>query len=246
MECGGIEQLADTSTSGCRPFSHIDNINRKTHRKRRQSAGRFGISPTEGNEVVIDFLRPADALDRLLRTQAARPLLTWYDDATGERVELSVATAANWAAKTANMLVDDDVDAVRPDPPAQWLTAVAALGAWTAGVAVVDVGGVTLPGDPATFMHDVLPQPDALLAGPAVPVELTVPPLDLPPRPRLLSTLPLTSYDGLAAALLLPLAHGGSAVLVVSPDAAKLPARAAAERCTHTAGCDVDGLPRVL
>ena len=35
-----------------------------------------------------------------------RPLLTWYDDATGERTELSGATLANWVAKTANLLVD--------------------------------------------------------------------------------------------------------------------------------------------
>ena len=48
--------------------------------------------------------------DRLL-TQAvaddpARPLITFYDDSTGERVELSVVTFANWVAKTANLLVD--------------------------------------------------------------------------------------------------------------------------------------------
>src|SRR2546430_13689442 len=35
-----------------------------------------------------------------------RPLLTWYDDGTGERVELSGATLGNWVAKTANLLVD--------------------------------------------------------------------------------------------------------------------------------------------
>ena len=35
---------------------------------------------------------------------AARPLITFYDDATGERVELSAATTANWAAKAANLL----------------------------------------------------------------------------------------------------------------------------------------------
>ena len=39
-----------------------------------------------------------------LRRDGTRPLLTWYDDASGERIELSVATAANWAAKTANLL----------------------------------------------------------------------------------------------------------------------------------------------
>ena len=43
----------------------------------------------------------------LARTDAARPLLTFYDDATGERVELSVATFANWVAKTASLALDD-------------------------------------------------------------------------------------------------------------------------------------------
>ncbi|MFD0786819.1 TIGR03089 family protein, partial [Micromonospora azadirachtae] len=45
-----------------------------------------------------------------------RPLLTWYDDASGERTELSGATLANWVAKTANLLVDGA--AVGPDDTA--------------------------------------------------------------------------------------------------------------------------------
>ena len=42
----------------------------------------------------------------------ARPLVTFYDDATGERVELSVATYANWVAKTAG-LAQDELDVER-------------------------------------------------------------------------------------------------------------------------------------
>ena len=34
-------------------------------------------------------------------------MLTFYDDATGERTELSAATLGNWAAKTANFVVDE-------------------------------------------------------------------------------------------------------------------------------------------
>ena len=49
--------------------------------------------------------RPADRLDAYAG-DPARPLLTWYDDGTGERVELSGATLGNWVAKTANLLVD--------------------------------------------------------------------------------------------------------------------------------------------
>ncbi|MFD0393659.1 TIGR03089 family protein [Streptomyces nogalater] len=50
---------------------------------------------------------PADLLASALAADPGRPLVTFYDDATGERVELSVATFANWVAKTANLLQGD-------------------------------------------------------------------------------------------------------------------------------------------
>jgi uncharacterized protein (TIGR03089 family) len=72
---------------------------------------------------------------------AARPLITSYDDATGERIELSGTTAANWAAKTANLLRDEcDVEpgtAVAMLLPAHWQTAAVLLGAWWCGAEVV-------------------------------------------------------------------------------------------------------------
>ncbi|MGH3681973.1 MAG: TIGR03089 family protein [Natronosporangium sp.] len=76
----------------------------------------------------------------------ARPLLTWYDDGTGERVELSGATCANWLAKTANLLVDG-VGLAAPatavvDAPPHWQTAVIMLGCWSAGLAVAPPGEV--------------------------------------------------------------------------------------------------------
>ncbi|RJQ68008.1 TIGR03089 family protein [Pseudonocardiaceae bacterium YIM PH 21723] len=78
-----------------------------------------------------------------LRADSARPLITYYNDATGERVELSVATLSNWAAKTANWL-RDELDIQPGDPisvalPAHWQTAGALLGAWWCGAHVVDV-----------------------------------------------------------------------------------------------------------
>ncbi|QWF79270.1 TIGR03089 family protein [Amycolatopsis sp. CA-230715] len=77
----------------------------------------------------------------LLRSSAARPLITHYDDAAGSRIELSVATTANWAAKTANWLVDEiDVepgDDVVVDLPSHWQTAGVLLGAWWCGANVV-------------------------------------------------------------------------------------------------------------
>ncbi|GGP70146.1 TIGR03089 family protein [Saccharothrix coeruleofusca] len=77
-----------------------------------------------------------------LLTASARPLITHYDDAAGTRVELSRATVANWAAKTANWLRDEH-DVAPGDPvavllPAHWQTVGVLLGAWWCGASVVD------------------------------------------------------------------------------------------------------------
>jgi uncharacterized protein (TIGR03089 family) len=68
------------------------------------------------------------------------PLLTFYDDATGERIELSGATLGNWVAKTANLFVDGcglgPGDTAGVWLPPHWQTAAVLLGAWSAGVTV--------------------------------------------------------------------------------------------------------------
>ncbi|PTA45119.1 TIGR03089 family protein [Micromonospora sp. RP3T] len=80
-----------------------------------------------------------------IASDPTRPLLTWYDDATGERTELSGATLANWVAKTANLLVDEVGTA--PDEmagvllPPHWQTAAVLLGCWSASLTVVDAPG---------------------------------------------------------------------------------------------------------
>jgi len=178
--------------------------------------------------------------------------VTWYDDATGERVELSVATAANWAAKTANLLAEDDIEAVRLDPAWHWLATVVALGAWTAGVPVGDEGE-PLPGDPQQFIARVLPQPDALVIAPPLPddqalamqgriwtlEELGVAAVQaaaqhrLEPGARVMSTLPLDTVVGIDAGLLVPLAAGGSVVLVAHADESKLARRVEDERVSQ-------------
>ncbi|HZB51499.1 MAG TPA: TIGR03089 family protein, partial [Mycobacteriales bacterium] len=83
---------------------------------------------------------PADLLTVALRRDPSGPLLTFYDDVTGERTELSATTLANWVAKTANLL-RDDVGAAPGDRvavllPAHWQTAAVLLGAWSAGAVV--------------------------------------------------------------------------------------------------------------
>lgn len=85
----------------------------------------------------------------LLDATSARPLITFYDDATGERIELSGVTTANWAAKTANLLRDEcDVEpgsTVAVLLPAHWQTAAVLLGAWWCGAEVVaDPAGADL------------------------------------------------------------------------------------------------------
>ncbi|HLN78644.1 MAG TPA: TIGR03089 family protein [Nocardioidaceae bacterium] len=75
-----------------------------------------------------------------LQSSPARPFVTFYDDATGERVELSVTTYANWVAKTAG-LVQDELDLERGalvlvDLPTHWLGAVWLGAAWSGGQVV--------------------------------------------------------------------------------------------------------------
>lgn len=83
-----------------------------------------------------------ERLFRPLLDRPARPLITQYDDTPGSRVELSVATVANWAAKTANWLRDEyDVTVGTPVSvalPAHWQTAGVLLGAWWCGAHVTD------------------------------------------------------------------------------------------------------------
>ena len=84
----------------------------------------------------------AGLLTERLRSDPGRPLVTFYDDATGERVELSVATYANWVAKTSSLLVEE-LDLERGmrllvDLPTHWLTPVFVGAAWTVGLSVAD------------------------------------------------------------------------------------------------------------
>jgi len=85
---------------------------------------------------------PGDLLAAVVRRNAAAPLLTAYDDATGDRVELSAATLANWVAKTANLLQDEfDVgpgSTVAVALPVHWQTTAVLLAAWSCGAAVLD------------------------------------------------------------------------------------------------------------
>ncbi|MGZ4454198.1 MAG: TIGR03089 family protein, partial [Nocardioides sp.] len=88
-----------------------------------------------------------------LRSNPGRPLVTYYDEITGERVELSVTTYANWVAKASSLLVDEhDLergDSLRIDLPPHWLSLVFLGAAWNAGLVVTDADS-----------------PDAVICGP--------------------------------------------------------------------------------
>jgi uncharacterized protein (TIGR03089 family) len=85
---------------------------------------------------------PADLLRAALVADPARPVLTYRDESSGERTELSVATLENWVAKTANLL-QEGLDAepgtrVTIALPAHWQHLVWLLGCWSVGAVVVD------------------------------------------------------------------------------------------------------------
>jgi uncharacterized protein (TIGR03089 family) len=71
---------------------------------------------------------------------ADRPVLPYYDDATGERVDLSALELSGWAARTARLLHEgcglSAGDRAAVLLPPHWQTAAVLLGAWSAGIAV--------------------------------------------------------------------------------------------------------------
>jgi uncharacterized protein (TIGR03089 family) len=83
----------------------------------------------------------AALLDPLLAADPVGPRITYYDDATGERIELSTVTLANWAAKTANLLRDEmgagPSSRVAVLLPAHWQSAAVLLGIWWIGAEAV-------------------------------------------------------------------------------------------------------------
>jgi uncharacterized protein (TIGR03089 family) len=79
-----------------------------------------------------------------MSSDPAGPRITYYDDATGERIELSTATLANWAAKTANLLRDElgagPGSRVAVLLPTHWQTAAVVFGIWWIGAEAVLAG----------------------------------------------------------------------------------------------------------
>ncbi|KDE98602.1 hypothetical protein Y900_006515 [Mycolicibacterium aromaticivorans JS19b1 = JCM 16368] len=112
----------------------------------------------------------AAVLDPLLRADPMGPRITYYDDATGERIECSTVTLANWAAKTANLLRDElgagPGTRIAVLLPAHWQTAAVLLGVWWIGAEVVLSGAADL----ALCTSDRLDEADDAVAGGEVAV----------------------------------------------------------------------------
>ncbi|WP_415394563.1 TIGR03089 family protein [Rhodococcus globerulus] len=91
--------------------------------------------PSSADNLTDALLGP------ILAADPAGPRVTYYDDASGERIELSTSTLMNWAAKTANMVRDEF--ALEPGAkvavllPAHWQSVAVLLGVWWAGCEVV-------------------------------------------------------------------------------------------------------------
>jgi uncharacterized protein (TIGR03089 family) len=105
---------------------------------------------------------PRQLLTDALAADPARALLTFYDDRTGERAELSVVTFENWVAKTANLLVDGlearPGQEVALDLPVHWQAAVWLSACWATGLVVVPPGH---PADIAVVRGDEAAPPVA-------------------------------------------------------------------------------------
>jgi uncharacterized protein (TIGR03089 family) len=127
-------------------------------------------------------------LDPMLRADPVGPRITYYDDATGERIELSGVTLANWAAKTANLLRDEmgagPASRVAILLPAHWQTAAVLFGVWWVGAEAVLDGAADL----ALCTAERLDEADGTGAG-----EVAV--LSLDPFGRPVSDLPIGVTD---------------------------------------------------
>ncbi|MBA9007944.1 TIGR03089 family protein [Thermomonospora cellulosilytica] len=196
---------------------------------------------------------PADLLARRLADDPSRPLVTFYDDASGERVELSARVFANWVAKTANLLVDglgaQPGDRVVMLLPPHWQTAVWLMACWSAGLVAEPLEpGVEPDGGEGPYLlavaEEVLSMPDRwepLAAGADEVVGLSLHALGGPlaePRPDVMDYaveirgygdrfMPYSPVDVEAPALCVAEAAAGTHVTYATLGAGELASRGA-------------------
>ncbi|SHH26478.1 TIGR03089 family protein [Jatrophihabitans endophyticus] len=233
---------------------------------------------------------PEGRFATLVGEDASRPFVTYYDEASGERSELSRKSLANWVAKTRNLLGDElglgVGDTAVVALPAHWIAVPVVLGCLAAGLTVRDSGSADVafatpatlattdaldryvvdpdraafgfrddvPGGGTDYVAAVRPQGDAW-AGILLPATGDDPytadetraaamtragaraaELGLADGGRLLVTAgDATDAETWLHTVLVPLAIGGSVVVVRNADAAVLDRRAEQERITARA-----------
>jgi uncharacterized protein (TIGR03089 family) len=99
----------------------------------------YPLGVTVANDSAVG---PGATIPALWRAAHAlgpgRPFLTYYDDHTGERVELSYTTFDNWVSKTANLIQDELAltpgDEIALLLPTHWQTPIWLVACWIAGV----------------------------------------------------------------------------------------------------------------
>ena len=152
----------------------------------------------------------AALLDPLLARDPMGPRITYYDDATGERIELSAVTLANWAAKTANLLREElgagPGTRVAVLLPPHWQTAAVLLGVWWIGAEVTTAG----PAEIALCSADRLGEADEAVADGQLG-EVAV--LSLDPFGRAVDDLPVGVTDYATAVRV----HGDAVIAERSP-----------------------------
>ena len=101
----------------------------------------------------------AELQDRQVAGYGDRPFLTFYDDARGERVELSYKTFDNWVQKIANLLVDelgggrgDRVATITGD---HWQPSAVTFACWLVGACAVPIDLEEPPGGKAAILEAV-------------------------------------------------------------------------------------------
>lgn len=216
----------------------------------------------------------------LMSSVPTRPFVTFYDEGSGERTELSVRSLANWVAKTHFLLADElglgVGDPAYVDLPVHWISLPVLLGCWTAGLNVVtDPAGAAVafvagsppgiadtyavclesaaqgfggspPAGASDYVAAVRPQQDAWAtvyppASPTDPALDGVSRADVVERARARAgeldlaagARVLTTGGDWLDALLVPLAIGGSLVIVRNAEADVLARRAEQERVSR-------------
>src|SRR5262249_25300637 len=142
QDAGAVRAGRDRRAGGCADADA--RARQRPHEGARDAGQAEGAEVGQEQDAQGDRLRlhqlmtPEQLFGDLLAAEPTRPFVTYYDEATGERSELSVRSLANWVAKTHFLLIDElglgVGDAALLALPAHWLSVSAMVGCLTAGL----------------------------------------------------------------------------------------------------------------